>query len=204
MTTWGDYRSCERSLGIPGADTPPRLLPYPDPCRPVRLLFIGGNPPCPGGGFWSRDDDRLLRSLHAIFLDLEWATADSPAPFREEFRQHGFHFIHAVKCFSTPRHPSAALVRTCALAHLREDLEHLRPERICLLGQVPFRAVKACDAEHLRRSFARQETTLSICGADVPMLVTYSPNDRRQSRADRRIASRRDGEDGRLSEHPRP
>lgn len=184
MTTWGEYRNCPRAATLPGADSPPRLMPYPDAIRPVRLLFIGWNPPVPYGGFWSRDDDRLLAAVHRIFRDLEWTETTTAAAFREEFRVRGFHFVHAVKCFSRARFPTGApgmtLVRGCAEAHLSADLEYLRPERVCLLGRVAHHALAVSHAEAIPAKFHRGEWTVAVGNTEVPVITTYFPNDRRR------------------------
>jgi hypothetical protein len=118
-----DYRSCQSAqrLQPEGAEVPPTIEPYPDAPKPVRLLFIGFNPP-PGGGLWADDSDTLLETLRWVFVRLGWTHALGGRAFRDDFRTKGFYFIHTVKCFRQKSLPQGAagqrLVRGSALRHL--------------------------------------------------------------------------------------
>lgn len=147
---FGDYSQCERCRQLVefGADSTPKLRPYPTPSLPVKLLFIGWNPPKPLGGFWENDDDHLLQNLKWIMNRLEWSMESEPRAFRNWFRTSGFYFIHAVKCYSNTEFPEGTpgtkIMHACVDEHLHQDLMHLGPKAICVLGQIPFRALKRC------------------------------------------------------------
>lgn len=181
---YGDCRSCAPLTPL-GADCPPTTRPYPPPVRPLKLLFIGWNPPSPGGGFWVRDDDHLLANLGWICRELGWIRSTTAAEFRDEFRQSGLYFLHAVKCVSLAKFPSGAartrIVETCARAHLRDELAYLQPERICLLGDFPFRAVRVCYPSLPSHAplLVGAETTIRLGARNVPTLITCFPNGRR-------------------------
>ncbi len=179
-----DYAACTAcsELKAYGAECPPTIRPYPAPVSPVRLLCIGWNPPSPGGGFWSRDDDHLLDNVQWIFHELGWTTATTPAAFREEFRRARFYFIHAVKCFSRSQFPQGTsgtkLLDVCARTHLQKEVVELRPERICVFGQMPLRALKRCFSglPSKVRSLEGAEAHIRVNGHDTPVLITCFPN----------------------------
>lgn len=142
---------------FPGGQRPPELYAYPDPCHPVRLLFVGSNPPKPFGGFWETTrSDNLRTNLHWILNSVGAVEAMKPdEAFLNEFRQKGFFFIHAVKCWTRSTFPGFGrsrergdrsrvglpLLRACAWLHLATDLRNLDPQCVCALGEVAFFAL---------------------------------------------------------------
>jgi hypothetical protein len=120
----------ERPLGVV---CPPRLE-YPAPPSPVRLLFVSWNPPGPTH-FWNSQGDRLRRHLSWVLGELGWPTQPD---FLGEFLQRGAFLVHAVKCWQQRDWPSPDAIARCARASFLFDLLQLRPERLCLLGRVPF------------------------------------------------------------------
>ena len=121
---------------------PPKLYKYPEIKSPVRLLFLGWNPPKPFGGFWSDDEDNLRRELHGILKELGRINASSPdKSFLDEFLEKGFYFIHTVKCWTEARFPGFGreatikggrekrkdvgipLINSCVRTHLENELK---------------------------------------------------------------------------------
>lgn len=165
--------------------------------NPVRLLFIGVNPP-PDGGLWVNDADPLLKKLLWVFRKLGWTSCRSPKQFRDDFRSNHFYFVHAVKCFNETKFPSGRaaryLIEVCSATHLSHELNEIRPERICVLGEVAVEALMHAvkhgggqlpltipnDAAALG-----EEIHISPAGYDkpVPVLVTYFPRDKFLGRA---------------------
>jgi hypothetical protein len=200
MLSLTDYSTCQSCAALVrhGADCPPAIRPYPAvSVRPVRLLLVGWNPPRPGGGFWALDTpDRLRTTLHGIFQRLGLSTAPTPAAFLEDFQQRGFYLIHAIKCFSrptlprqpTPRH---ALVQGCVGAHLAEDLACLQPERVCLLGDVPRRALaQICpDLDTGAGVKEGQAQRVWLNSREVAVLTTCFPNRWHQAITERHLAT---------------
>ena len=125
---WADI--AERPAGLV---CPPRLE-YPAPPSPVRLLFVSWNPPGPTH-FWNFQGDRLRRHLSWVLGELGWTTRPD---FLGEFLQQGAFLVHAVKCWQQRDWPSPDAIARCARAGFLTDLLQLRPERLCLLGRVPF------------------------------------------------------------------
>lgn len=124
---------------------PPNLYKYPAINHPIRLLFLGWNPPKPFGGFWSmKYDDSLRKNLHGILKELGQINAVSPnQSFLDEFLQNGFYFIHTVKCWTEAEFPKKKdvripLINSCVRTHLEEELNALAPQKVCALGEVPF------------------------------------------------------------------
>ncbi len=136
---------------------PPKLYKYPEINSPVKLLFLGWNPPKPFGGFWSDDEDNLRRELHAILKELGQINTSSPdQSFLDEFLEKGFYFIHTVKCWTEAKFPGFGrgattregrdkkkkvgipLIKSCVGTHLKEELNALEPQKVCALGKVPF------------------------------------------------------------------
>ena len=133
---------------------PPELYKYPEVKSPVRLLFLGWNPPKPFGGFWSDKEDKLRRELHGILRDLGQINASFPdKAFLDEFLEKGFYFIHTVKCWTEAKFPGfsrgsattkkekykgKALIASCVHTHLDNELKTLEPQKVCILGEIPF------------------------------------------------------------------
>lgn len=126
---------------------PPELYKYPEVNPPVKLLFLGWNPPKPFGGFWSmKYDDSLRKNLHGILKELGQINAVSPnQSFLDEFLQNGFYFIHTVKCWTEAEFPrlgrgseGEALINSCVRTHLEEELNALEPQKVCAFGKLPF------------------------------------------------------------------
>ena len=142
----------------PDGCRPPKLYKYPAVKFPIKLLFLGWNPPKPFGGFWSVDDKDILRKeLHGILKDLGQINASSPdQSFLDEFLENGFYLIHTVKCWTEAKFPGFGrgattregrdkkkkvgipLIKSCVRTHLEEELNALEPQKVCALGEVPF------------------------------------------------------------------
>lgn len=147
------------TLRFPGGTRPPELHAYPEPVRPVELLFIGWNPPRPFSGFWVSDTrDNLREELYAIFKSLGLITADQPDEnFLREFREvRRFYFVHSVKCWTRANYPGFGrnalvkdrraigipLLRACVETHLRPELNELDPKSVCALGELAYEALR--------------------------------------------------------------
>jgi hypothetical protein len=151
----------------------------------VRLLLIGWNPPRPREGFWVLDKpDGLRADLHQIFRELRLCDAPTPEAFVDDFLSRGFYFIHAIKCFSKAGFPSNAarkqIQQVCVAAHLADDLAHLQPERICLLGRLPLQALAQLCPELDAKAplLVGNRETVRFGGRDLPVLMTCFPNGR--------------------------
>ena len=126
----------------------PKLYKYPEIKPPVKLLFLGWNPPKPFGGFWSDDEDNLRRELHGILKGKDHGQINASSPdkaFLDEFLERGFYFVHTVKCWTEAKFPrlgrgseGEALINSCVHAHLDKELTDLAPQKVCALGEVPF------------------------------------------------------------------
>jgi hypothetical protein len=103
------------------------------------VLFVSWNPP----GlklFWNSETDRLRTHLRWVLEEeLHWTNGPD---FLHAFLARGAFLVHAVKCWQQRDEPSPAAITRCARASLPQDLLHLRPERLCLLGRVPHEAAK--------------------------------------------------------------
>ena len=159
METARKQYECEPIVGVdyPGGVRPPELYAYPNPPFPIRLLFIGWNPPKSFGGFWSMETEDNLRSdIHEILTNLDLIQAKQPdGIFLDEFLSKGYFFLHAVKCWSQAKYPGFGrkpkgqerkqlgipLLRACADTHLKSELEQCAPEKVCTLGELPYLAL---------------------------------------------------------------
>lgn len=150
----------------PDGCLPPKLYKYPEVNYPVKLLFLGWNPPKPFGGFWSmKYDDSLRKNLHGILKELGQINAVSPnQSFLDEFLKKGFYFVHTViKCWNEAKFPGFGhgattregrdkrrkvgipLMTACVLTHLAQELEAIEPQKVCVLGKVPFLGLCVCE-----------------------------------------------------------
>src|SRR4029079_7220277 len=94
----------------PMVQCPPRLH-YPPPPSPVKILFVGWNPPG-DHHVWEGEQDDLRDNLAWVFERLKWRS-DEP-DFRNDILQTGCYFVHAVKCWRMPQWPSAEAARRCS------------------------------------------------------------------------------------------
>jgi hypothetical protein len=135
------------------------------------------------GAGYARQPTIEPQNLYSIFQQLDLTNARTAEAFPNGFRERGFYFVHAIKCFSRaalPREAAARreLVRVCAQAHLGEDLTYLQPERVCLLGEVPRNALaQVCPDLHLdtpaKQGYAQ---TVQLNGGAVSVLSTCFPD----------------------------
>lgn len=179
----------------PGGKRPPELFAYPRPSGPIRLGFIGWNPPKPFGGFWSLDgEDNLRSALHKILFSIgEIETRKPDGAFLREFLSKGFFFLHAVKCWTRSKYPGFGrnarredreqvglpLLRACAITHLRAELDSLSPSKVCVLGVVPYLSLQhAFGASRLLDQSSPTEGRVfepSFSGLNWPLLYTCFP-----------------------------
>ena len=181
---------------------PPELYKYPEVKSPVKLLFLGWNPPKPFGGFWSDDDDNLRSELHGILKELGQIKAVFPdQSFLDEFLEKGFYLIHTVKCWTETKFPGFGqkkkpeirevwdnrkdvgipLINSCVRTHLDKELKDLAPRKVCALGEIPFRGL--CELFPWLPKTKITPTDGQVfpvgnCGLPWPLLYTCLPRPR--------------------------
>ncbi len=178
---------------------PPELYKYPEVNPPVKLLFLGWNPPKPFGGFWSNDEDKLRRELHGILKELGQICTSSPdKAFLDEFLEKGFYLIHTVKCWTEAKFPGFGrkkkpefrevwdnrkdvgipLINSCVRTHLDKELEALAPRKVCALGEIPFRGLRELFPELPKAKATPTQGQVyqrENCGIPWPLLYTCFP-----------------------------
>ena len=145
----------EGSTKFPAGKRPPELYGYPTITRPIRVLFMGWNPPRPFQGFWRLEEpDDLRNELHLALRAAEWVVANEPdGAFLNEFLERGYYFVHAVKCWTESRYPGFGrdsanrqgrreigepLLKACVSTHIPSELQRLSPGKVCALGELPY------------------------------------------------------------------
>ncbi len=145
----------EGSTKFPAGKRPPELYGYPTVTRPIRVLFMGWNPPRPFQGFWRLEEpDDLRNELHLALRAAEWVVANEPdGAFLNEFLERGYYFVHAVKCWTESRYPGFGrdsanrqgrreigepLLKACVSTHIPSELQRLSPGKVCALGELPY------------------------------------------------------------------
>ena len=114
----------------------------PHPPAHVRLLFVGVAPTpiegmSRGGHFYSSCRDPLRAGLFKVLdgvFNSRLSNLDLSAG-NTVFHELGCFFVHCAKVRPI-RHPAppADAIRYCALKHLKEEIQALRPQGICFLG----------------------------------------------------------------------
>lgn len=198
-----DCYECLKLDGIiypPSCVYPPKLYKYPTPHLPIKLLFLGWNPPKPYGGFWSLEFEDSLRSdLHRILKTLKKIEAPSPNQiFLDEFSNKGFYFIHTVKCWTEAKFPGFGrdaqskegrarreqvglpLLSSCVQTHLSDELKTLNPQKVCALGELSFLGL--CDIYPKLRKTSATPTQGVVyqkgsCGLPWPLLYSCFPKE---------------------------
>jgi hypothetical protein len=62
--------------------------------------------------------------------------------FLAEFLSRGCYLVHAARCWPDRAWPPVEVAQTCAHALLGEDIQILRPRRLCIFGRIPLYAAR--------------------------------------------------------------
>jgi len=121
--------------GIYRVICPDDRIPMSEP-RNVKILFVSEAPPLNSRYYFYNENsnDRLRNSLFEILrsdMDYEISTIN-------DFIAAGFFLLPTVKCPSAREGrnaaPAKSVIKLCAEQHLKREIEHIKPEGVCLLG----------------------------------------------------------------------
>ncbi len=119
---------------------PDERVPISEP-RNVKLLFISEAPPLNSHYYFYNENsnDRLRNSLFELLrTDLSYEISAI-----SDFIAAGFYLLPTVKCPSARNGRNAAphgkVIKLCAECHLKREIEHIKPEGVCLLGGTALR-----------------------------------------------------------------
>lgn len=115
---------------------PDDRFPTSEP-RHVKLLFVSEAPPLNTRYYFYHENsnDRLRNSLFGLLrsdLGYEINTIS-------DFTAAGFYLLPTVKCPSARNGRNAAplgkVIKLCAERHLKQEIEYIKPDGVCLLGR---------------------------------------------------------------------
>jgi uracil-DNA glycosylase family 4 len=122
--------------GIYGVRCPDDRIPASEP-RNVKILFISEAPPLNTRYYFYHENsnDRLRNSLFELLRgDLGYEISSI-----NDFIAAGFYLLPTVKCPSARNGrntaPAKSVIKLCAEQHLKREIEHIKPEAVCLLGR---------------------------------------------------------------------
>ncbi|HJH27635.1 MAG TPA: hypothetical protein C5S37_12935 [Methanophagales archaeon] len=133
-----EIKRCEKCKeeGICEVRCPDERVPVSEP-QNVKLLFVSEAPPLNTRYYFYHENsnDRLRNSLFKILrcdLGYEINTIN-------DFIAAGFYLLPTVKCPSARNGrnaaPAKSVIKLCAERHIKREIEHVKPEGVCLLGR---------------------------------------------------------------------
>jgi hypothetical protein len=164
---------CRGQFSEVSVQCPPGKL-YPDPPRAVKILFVGVAPPRKGDHFYSNPSDKLRINLFPLLSSLDYQCR-SPS----EFLSHGFFLTHTAKCsVAGTWRANLALSLFCATQFLRQEIDLLKPQSVCILSKNVGPKV----ADYLSRSWGNGSgpdtgtvADIRITNGRTYLLVTSQP-----------------------------
>lgn len=133
-----EIKQCKKcnEEGIYEVRCPDERVPVSEP-RNAKLLFVSEAPPLNSRYYFYNENsnDRLRNSLFKILrTDMGYGISSV-----RDFIGAGFYLLPTVKCPSTRNGRNAApggrVIKLCAECHLKREIEHIKPEGVCLLGR---------------------------------------------------------------------
>jgi uracil-DNA glycosylase len=122
--------------GIYGVKCPDDRIPPSEP-QNVKLLFVSEAPPLNSRYYFYNENskDRLRNSLFELLRgDLGYEISSI-----NDFIAAGFFLLPTVKCPSARNErnaaPAKSVIKLCAEQHLKREIEHIKPDGVCLLGR---------------------------------------------------------------------
>jgi uracil-DNA glycosylase len=122
--------------GIYGVKCPDDRIPPSEP-QNVKLLFVSEAPPLNSRYYFYNENsnDRLRNSLFELLRgDLGYEISSI-----NDFIAVGFFLLPTVKCPSARNErnaaPAKSVIKLCAEQHLKREIEHIKPDGVCLLGR---------------------------------------------------------------------
>lgn len=174
-----------------GVRCPDGRIPTAEP-RNTKLLFISEAPPLNTKSYFYYEDapDRLRDRLFGILNELGYTISSI-----QDFIDAGFYLLPTVKCPSADNGrnvaPRECVIKRCAAAHLKREIEYIKPASLCLLGRTAllgflylhtsFWAGPEQSAQGVGKKVSEAAGTLvpvRILGKDLVVIPSYWPTRR--------------------------
>jgi uracil-DNA glycosylase len=181
-------KKCEEE-GFYNVKCPDERVPTSEP-RNVKLLFVSEAPPLNGRSYFYHENanDRLRNSLFELLrtdLGYEIRTIN-------DFIAAGFFLLPTVKCPSAwearNTAPAERVIALCAEQHLKREIEHIKPDGVCLLGRTALHGFfRLCNrwgmynAVDVRRTLSESAgtvLTMNVLDNDITFVISYWPTRR--------------------------
>jgi len=123
-------RQCAVKLSEIDIVCPPPAI-YPNPPEKIKVLFVGVAPPRPDDHFYSNDSDKLRCGLFSLLSKLGY-----PCDHISGFFAYDFFLTHTAKCpIKDSWQPDLRVSRICSQIFLRQEIEFLKPDAVCILSK---------------------------------------------------------------------
>jgi len=186
-------KRCKRCKeeGFYGVICPDKRVPVSKP-RNVKLLFISEAPPLNSHYYFYNEssNDRLRNSLFELLrCDLGYEISSI-----KNFIAAGFYLLPTVKCPSarTGRNaaPAKSVIKLCAEQHLKQEIEYIKPEGVCLLGRTALQGflilrslwdVQVQDSREVGRTLSDitgKMLEVKILDKNIKFMISYWPTRR--------------------------
>lgn len=181
-----------KEAGISKVICPDARVPTLEP-QNTKLLFISEAPPLNTHFYFynERSNDQLRNRVLGILGDMGCEISTIL-----DFIDAGFYLLPTVKCPSARNGlnaaPSERVIKLCASAHLKREIEHIKPAGICLLGRTALHSLlhlRNLKGVHMHEPIERGSTVtvsevagrvleVAISGKAVKIIPSYWPTRR--------------------------
>jgi len=149
----------------------------------IELLFISEAPPLGDSYFyWEKARDTLRKRIFAILNSIGYNINSL-----EDFMAAGFYLTPTVKCPSEEKgknaSPSNNTIKFC-LEHLINELDYIKPKKICLLGKTALYGFSQLFPEFKGgklKELAGKIREVEIGGRKVKVMINYWPGYRQRN-----------------------
>jgi len=111
----------------------------------VKVLFIAESPPKDGNEryFYNEKTEGRLKKKIFNLLDIREDTAEKGL---QRFKERNFFLIDTLKCRldkSKKKYIPQKVIKSCTEDFLQQEIDDLKPDKICILGRTALRGLKA-------------------------------------------------------------
>jgi uracil-DNA glycosylase family 4 len=176
-------KTCKKCQGInPQVRADIKKIPTIAP-KNIELLFISEAPPLGSSYFyWGHSKDVLRKRIFAILNSIGYKVESL-----EDFVGAGFYLTPTVKCPSEENgknaSPSNNAIKFC-LEHLMDELNHIKPKKICLLGKTALYGFSQLFPQFKGgklKELAGEVKEVEIGGRKVRAMINYWPSYRQRN-----------------------
>lgn len=152
----------------------------------VKVLFIAESPPKDGDEAYFYNDQTEGRLKDKIF-NLLYIREETAEKRLQRFKERNFFLIDTLKCRldkSKKKYIPQKIIKSCAENFLQQEIDDLKPDKICVLGKTALRGLKALTTfrgglSEIRKITENCGKELAISGYEIVLCVFPSNRNRK-------------------------